>query len=257
MKRVALAASLLAVVLLGPSGCRFGDAPLEPPPVSYSDSTVVVRPDDCEGLLDDCGGVDVRFPMIIGGPDGVADKINRHILAFFVDQLGAGDVESTAMPDIRAAAQLVLADYTDFKQDFPLSEQVWFVQGVGEITTIDTVVSIRVETYSYLGGAHSNSQVSYILADTRTGDRLGLADVSMDPETFHTAAEKEFRRVAGMEEEDDYATMGYWFNDNQFVLPENIGLTPDSVVLYYNAYEIAPYSMGPTRVTLSRSTLHP
>lgn len=256
MKRVALTAGFLAVVLLGPTGCRFDEAPLEPPSMSYSDSSIVVRPDDCEGLLDECGGVDVRFPVLIGGAEGAADKINRHITAFFVDQLGAGDSESTAMPDIRAAAQLVLADYTDFKQDFPLSEQVWFVQGIGQITTIDTVVSIRVETYSYLGGAHSNTQVAFIMADTRTGEKVGLAELAADPEAFHAAAEKEFRRSAGMADTDnDYATKGYWFNDNQFVLPENIGLTPDSVVLYYNAYEIAPYSMGPTTIKLPRTVL--
>ncbi len=257
MTRSALIAGIvLAVVLLGPSGCRYDDAPLEPPPVSYSDSTVVVRPDDCTGMLDECGGVDIRFPVIVGGAEGVARMINQHIQAFFVDQLGSGDVESTAMPDIEAAAQLVLADYTDFKQDFPLSEQVWFVQGVGEITTIDSVVSVRVETYSYMGGAHSNTQVSFIMADTRTGQRIGLAELARDPEAFHALAEKEFRRSAGMSDaDDDYATKGFWFNDNQFVLPENIGLTPDSVILYYNAYEIAPYSMGPTSITLPRTAL--
>ena len=105
-------------------------------------------------------------------------------------------------------------------------------------------------------GAHSNTQVAFILANARTGERVGLAELAADPEAFHAAAEKEFRRSAGMTDNDnDYATKGYWFNDNQFVLPENIGLTPDSVVLYYNAYEIAPYSMGPTTIMLPRTAL--
>ena len=34
------------------------------------------------------------------------------------------------------------------------------------------------------------------------------------------------------------------FEENQFTLPENIGLSADAIVLHYNPYEVASYADG-------------
>ena len=257
MLRQMWAALICVAIVIILSACTTEERdPVDAATLSFSDTSFVLRPADCVGLLDECGGVELHFPVLVGGSPGVADKINREVFAFFVDQLGSGDVASTGMPDVHAAAQLVLADFVDFKTDNPLTEQVWIVQGTGRVTVIDSIVSIMLETYTYQGGAHPNSQVVYLLANARTGERILPKDLAADSAAFHRAAEQAFRKTVGMAPTDeDYASKGFWFNDNQFILPNDIGLTRDSVILYYNAYDIAPYSMGPTVVQLPRTLL--
>lgn len=253
-QRAALAGAVLIALV---SSCTVDEStPVEVPVLSYSDSSIVIKMPDCEGQLSECGGVDIRFPVLVGGGPGVADRINRRVYAFFAEQLGSGETDPAAVPDIRAAAQLVVSDFVSFRQDFPLSEQIWVVEGTGTIETIDSLVCIYLSTYSYLGGAHPNLQASYVVAHAATGEPIPPGKLAQDSVRFHRAAEAAFKSEVGMDADDsDYSAKGFWFNDNQFVLPENIGVTPDSVILHYNAYEIAPYSMGPTVIMLPRTIL--
>ncbi|MBQ5731230.1 MAG: DUF3298 domain-containing protein, partial [Bacteroidaceae bacterium] len=40
------------------------------------------------------------------------------------------------------------------------------------------------------------------------------------------------------------------FNIEELYPTENFRLSPDSIIFVYNSYEIAPYSMGRTRIAL-------
>ena len=86
-KKVLLAIFISSIVLCA-GACSTEDDPLDLPPVTYHDSSIVVRIDNCKGLLEECGGVDVRFPVFIGGDSSAIAAINRRTLAFFVDLLG-------------------------------------------------------------------------------------------------------------------------------------------------------------------------
>ena len=41
---------------------------------------------------------------------------------------------------------------------------------------------------------------------------------------------------------------GFWFPEEGFALPDNVGVVADSLLFHWDAYEIAPYSMGPIDV---------
>lgn len=60
-------------------------------------------------------------------------------------------------------------------------------------------------------------------------------------------AEKKVR-----EEKSDVFKQGFEFDDIfKFALPANYGLTPEGIFLYYEHYEIMPYALGATEITLN------
>lgn len=54
-------------------------------------------------------------------------------------------------------------------------------------------------------------------------------------------AENYFKKEQGMILSDDLNEKGFWFEDNKFHFPQNIGLSTTHLILFYNPYEIAPY----------------
>lgn len=255
MRPLLLISAIVVVVI---SSCSTDEGPRTPdvPSLGYRDSIITIIASGCTGPVTDCGGVDIRFPVFSDGDSGVADLLNRRVRAFFVEELGGGDVENPGMPDIGESAKSLVTEFEEFRKKYPSSNQIWVVQGTSSILAADSLLCLRGEIYSYLGGAHPNTQVRYEIFRITDGRRVGITELTSDTTSFLVEAEKAFRKVVGMKESDtDYASQGFWFEGNHFALPTNIGLTKDSVILQYNAYEIAPYSMGPFTVTLPRTLL--
>ena len=223
--------------------------------IEHRDSSVIVRSPDCKGMLEECGGVQITFPVYVGGSEAAMNVINDRVEAFFVDQLGYGD-ETGSRPSIKDAAELLMEEYENTLAEFPYMNQVWVVQGTASPVAIDSLVCTEAEVFAYLGGAHPNTTVVFDVARATTGEKLDVATLAVDYDGFIEAAELAFRHSVGMDaDDDDYASQGFWFKDNKFVLPENIGVSEDAIILHYNSFEIAPYSMGAFRCILPRSIL--
>ena len=58
----------------------------------------------------------------------------------------------------------------------------------------------------------------------------------------------------GVETRDELEEMGY-ATTGELAPTENFYISEDGITFYYNVYEIAPYSMGPTQITLSYDML--
>ena len=60
-----------------------------------------------------------------------------------------------------------------------------------------------------------------------------------DADAFTVFAESAFRKQYGISSDAPINSTGFMFEDNQFQLPQNMGLTPQGMVLHYNPYEAA------------------
>ncbi len=58
-----------------------------------------------------------------------------------------------------------------------------------------------------------------------------------------------------MDDNQSFADVGYYVNDGDFILNNNISLIAGSVIGYFNPYEITPYSEGATTLELNREKL--
>jgi len=116
--------------------------------------------------------------------------------------------------------------------------------------------TLSINNYNYSGGAHGNYGEIFENYDRKTGNILNLDQLFIPnyQEKFTKIANKVYRDSNGiMPNESLSKTMG-WFEDN-FILPSEIGIVENGLLLEYNPYEIRAYVYGPTSLLIPFSKL--
>ena len=119
-----------------------------------------------------------------------------------------------------------------------------------------TFVSIAYAVYYNTGGAHPNAHVGFLNIDRKTGKLLSpaeLMDINQVKPMVEKAFQKQWKDV--LEGSTDYAEKGFFIEENQFPMPQEIGFSKTELVFYYNNYEVAPYVMGATELRISQKQL--
>jgi hypothetical protein len=191
--------------------------------------------------------VDVNIPFAEGNMDA-AKKINtdiNHVVAQAL-QIEASDLLTpiTAEESISKFNE----DHQAFLTDFPYSAQPWEAQIDGDVMYLSPeIISIAITSYINTGGAHGLLTIKLLNFDGLTGEQLSNSDLFLDTEAFKIGAQPYFKDA--IKDEDEH------FNPDSFKLPENIGYTPDGILLIYNPYEISPYSAGIIEITIPNETV--
>lgn len=197
---------------------------------------------------DSCTKAVVNVPVATG--DATAAKsINDTVFSMAQKSLGE---EGKIYNNYDSLVAGFVNAYKKMKADFPDGPPIsWEAKLDGSITRqTDSFVNIKLEAFTFMGGAHPNTNTYSLLFNAKTGKKLGLEDVIKDIPGFTAAAEKKFRQQLKIPAGTPINSTVYTFDDNKFILPENIFFTDSGLRLYYNAYEIAPYYVGATIVTL-------
>ena len=130
------------------------------------------------------------------------------------------------------------------------------------------LVCLSNQTYSYMGGAHGGSTVSYRILEMATGKTLAIKDFfkpNTDAELLKIAEEcfrkqwlpeMELATDAPLTEEN-----GLWFggvameetdkNKGKFYLAKDAGISAKGFEFVYQQYEIGPYAIGMPTFTIS------
>jgi len=122
------------------------------------------------------------------------------------------------------------------------------------------VASFEVTNKGYLGGAHGFNDRTLMTYDSKTGHRLGVADVVSDSsqKVLNRVVEAEFRRIRSIRADQSLQDAGFFILPGQELpLGENFALTSDGLEIQYNPYEVAPYALGETRVNVPRAAIAP
>jgi hypothetical protein len=145
-------------------------------------------------------------------------------------------------------------DYVQFVREFENYSFGWYLKINTEIIyNAKNLVSYQVSIESFTGGAHQNSSISFFVVDARTNRELKMHDIISDTAQFKIILEEAFRKSKGIEEGQSFADAGFYINDGDFILSNNIGITEDQVIFHFNPYEIAPYALGPSTIQLDRN----
>lgn len=116
---------------------------------------------------------------------------------------------------------------------------------------IKNLLVYRIDYNEYTGGAHGIYMSSFLNMDLRTLSPVRLDDLfaSDYKEALTDLLWNQLmadNKVATRQELEDlgYATTG------ELEPTENFYLDPEGITFYYNVYDIAPYVMGPVKITL-------
>ena len=215
---------------------------------------VVVSYDDCHIDSASCTFVYIEYPQF---SDSSKTDLNQIIIRKLknsaVDYFSQESLEGT----FEHIAHSFIKDYQGFVIDFPDYQIGWYVKMLVDITyESKEVLSFRIEAQSFTGGAHPNYSTNFYVIDKSSNQALTTDDIISDTSQFKRLLEKEFRKLKGMTGEQSFADRGFYMNDGDFLLNNNIGISEDKVMVHFNPYEIAPYSEGATTVEIAKADLN-
>lgn len=115
------------------------------------------------------------------------------------------------------------------------------------LTNSPIIMTLLTDINEYAGGAHGQHHTFYANFDLNKKQIIRWNDI-LEKNKFNDLTkivEKKFRTQHNL---TDTASLDkdFFFDDGIFTLNNNFGLTKKSLIIYYNEYEIKPYSEGPT-----------
>lgn len=116
------------------------------------------------------------------------------------------------------------------------------------------VVSVKISSSGYGGGAHGYSQCTLANFHKDTGKEVGIHDI-FKPEAEKTIISMIEKRLIQLWGAKDDKEMKEWLFVEDLYIPANFLLEKDSVRFLYNEYEIAPYAMGTSEIRIAYSDL--
>ncbi|AXT18757.1 DUF4163 domain-containing protein [Flavobacteriaceae bacterium AU392] len=201
---------------------------------------------EIELKYNDLAMIEINIPKAEGNTENASmlnSKIQNHIantLNYVEDYIENLKLET--------AIEVFNNEYSSFKANFEDSELIWEAIFDGEITYQSSeIISIPITSYLNTGGAHGSLNVTFLNFDPESGNLLSFEEFIEDINGFKTLAKTYFEKKFGIT--NDKSFEDYFFGQN-FLLPENIGFNDEGILLFYNVYEIASYTDGPTEFTI-------
>jgi hypothetical protein len=241
-----LSFAILVVMISCAQKSGFEESTVDPA-LSFRTETVVRE--SCVG--ENCAKLRLSWP-VASGP-AAADKINQYIrdqMSLFV-QTG----EDAALLDTMIVAYF--RSFDEFKSEFPDSYGGWEIEVEAKVSyQSDKTLSIYFSQFSYLGGAHPNSAVSFLNIDPNSGEALNLDQLVLDENSLLKLSEQKFRAYHEVEEGVSLSEDGRFFlPETGFFLANAMGFRDGKFWVIYIPYEIGPYVMGSTELEFSKEEL--
>ncbi len=224
-------------------GCK--DTPLVSSEISFSHKDLP----SCNTVA--CPDIFVNYPKYTG-EEAVVKSINDSVKQFIIKSLYLDDPDQKPnATSIEEAAQQFIDIYRMHSAEFPdLTIDYYSEIEIEESFRSEELLSIELYQEKYTGGAHGYRSLAYGNFNIETGQEIPNEKLFKDLKTFTDVAETYFRQQHNISENDEINSTGFWFDDNEFYLPESIGFNKKSLVLHYNQYEIASYAEGPIEVEI-------
>lgn len=202
--------------------------------------------------------VELLFPMSFNKAD-VLHKIQQAILTTAFDStyaaLSAEEAVKTFNTNTLNDFNILIANDTTnllaiYGEEWLLNTDVIFNES--------NILSYDISRYTYTGGAHGMETTQYLVFDLKTGDKLSQSAIFA--EGFETPIaemlKKQIMKDKELETEEEMLMNGYFMIENIFP-NENFYLDTEGITFMFNPYEIAAYSNGQTKATLSYEQIAP
>ncbi len=203
---------------------------------------------DCKTV--DCASLEINL-LKVDGDSQVSSRITNEIEKVACSVLNIG--ENRPEDSIKQAMNQFNSSYQKMSAEFP-DEIVPYEANIDCRLGFQckSVICIVMDSYVFTGGAHGYGGVAYINIDPKTGKRISNKALFKSYAEFKEYAEKVFRSTYEILESESINSTGFFFENDTFSLPENIGFTEQEVILYYNPYEISSYAQGAIEIKLDK-----
>ncbi len=195
---------------------------------------------DCDFEEENCAFISIHTPFAQDvGPRSrtINQNIEEHILGMVDYQ------EMKNLGSLEELAQRFIDDYEASAEEFPEYNIPWEASVEGRIVhNSPELISLEYKIGLFTGGAHGYTSVSFLNLNPETGEVFSNKDLFTTG--FNSYAEKIFRKKNSIPEDGPINSTGFFFEEDTFQLPKNIGFLKNKIILRYNAYEVASYAEG-------------
>lgn len=197
-----------------------------------------------ENCEEDCLSINLNY-LICKKPSKFANNFNKEIESQVVNFLLSNQIDSLKNIEITIGESLeaFMKDYNNLRQYFPDISAYELILNDSISFENEKMISLVSSRYSYTGGAHGISSKVFLNFDLSNGELIENEDLFTDLPQALKIAENYFKKQQNISAES-LNEKGFWFEDDTFHLPENLGIVGENLILYYNPYEIAPYIEG-------------
>ncbi len=225
-------------------GCENEKKPL------HFEALSIEKVDDrnCDPDKENCTYISINIPQAEETEEN-ASKINKEIRKHVIDLIDYK--EEKKYESLDEFSLHFINDYELALKEFPEEKTPWEAQVEGKVIyKTENIISVKFNLELFTGGAHGYASKSYQNFDPKTGKLYNKAEL-FTPD-FKKFAETLFRKKYNIPAADTINSTGFFFKNDVFHLPENIGFQKDSVILLYNPYEAASYSEGDLELKIPR-----
>jgi hypothetical protein len=197
---------------------------------------------------DDCPEVSIEYPRVLED-NKIGRAVNNGIQEEIISLLTFSD--SLEVTNINEAVNSFTMGYSELRSVYPDETVPWEARIKAEVSFENKkVLSIRIDSYLFTGGAHGYSSTNFLNFDIGKGEKINTQELFQDLLAFRSYAETKFREQENIPGDAPINSTGFMFELDSFYLPENIGLTPNGILLLYNQYEVASYADGQIQLTI-------
>lgn len=188
--------------------------------------------------------------------NSISDTLNRYTSAAIVDGL----VDSIiVIKDVQEAVRFARKLYDEDKK-LEKEEQMFLVFSteitMKEVYRNNKVLCVSQDVYRFMGGAHPLTTIALFTFDLKTGKTVELKDIVIDEEKFLAIVEKYLRKEHEIPANQSLQEAGFMYGSMDLLpLPIDYSIDENGLHLVYNQYEIAPYAMGISSLTIPFSEL--
>ena len=205
---------------------------------------------------ENCPMVEVKVPIAKNVPI-VSDSINNRIFAVVKGIVYFGEKPYSGT-NYKELLHSFIKSYEEMQKEFPEDTFGWEGKIKGSIAyQTENVLNIKIDHYTYTGGAHGYQGVRSLIFNPKTGKIITNEQLFNDVNAFTKFAETKFRAKYKIAENAAINSTGLMFEDEKFALPFTILFNDKGLLLYYNSYEAASYADGPKEVQLTFAELEP
>ncbi|MBI5916459.1 MAG: DUF3298 and DUF4163 domain-containing protein [Bacteroidetes bacterium] len=208
--------------------------------------------DKVDSLRLNCVEISLRYPKIKEGSEALKPIVDAWATDFMTGMVGYAE-EPDNLPPLEEAIQAFVNMHDEMVKEMPDGPLYYTAE------TKDTVLlndgkhlTLRMDGYTYVGGAHGNSTSIVATWDVATAQKVTLDQLVTDLGALQQLAEKKFREVkAEVFKPESEGGWGFNFDEsNPFKLADNTGLVKDGIYFCYVPYEVGAYAMGSTEFVI-------
>lgn len=223
-------------------------------PWSVSYEKVEVRSGDCDSVR--CTYARFDIPSLEGGKEAARARINADMGTLVRKMVSSQLPEPPESDDLERIAASFVEGHELFELEFD-EAMPWYLEVSGRRSTFTAdYFVLHLQLSEYMGGAHPNTYIALQTYRLSDGAALAVTDV-VDEDRLLRRAEAAFREKHALSQDAKLDDEGFFFEDGRFALPQNMALLDEGILLIYNPYEVAAYSMGITEIILPYEEAEP